>query len=87
MFISNYIIYVILLFIILISLYGYYSGSCKINKKYPSGKKFTLIKTFHFHLSDNLRHCIHKLIGNTSLQKRVSIKSWPETLLNCAFPS
>ena len=85
------IILISLIFVIiccvLIIIYGYNSGSCKINKKYICEKNFCLYKTFKIMLNDVLKKEINILVLNKEIQKRVNIDFYPEKILNCAIPN
>jgi hypothetical protein len=81
------ILLIILLVILLVIYYGYNSGSCQIQKKYICTNNFCLYKEFNLYLNYALKNQIHKLTENKSIQKRVSINTYPETLFNCALPN
>ena len=88
----SYYIYSFLLclfiIIICIIIYGYNSGSCKINKKYICNDNFCLYKEFNIYLQDNIKIQINSLIANKDIQKRVDIKTFlPENIFNCALPN
>ena len=68
-------------------MYGYNSGSCKINKKYICNNNFCLYKEFNIFLHDTIKNEITLLLVNKKIQKRVSITTFPETFLNCALPN
>ena len=71
----------------LVIYYGYKSGSCQIKKKYICTNNFCLYKEFNIYLKYSLKNQINKLTENKSIQKRVSINTYPETLFNCALPN
>ena len=48
-------ILLILVICILLFVYGYYSGSCKINKNYPCNTDFCLYKEFNVYLQDVIK--------------------------------
>lgn len=77
----------ILVFIICIGVYGYHSGSCKINKKYTCTNDFCLYKEFKIYLQDAIKNEINKALTNKEIQKRVNIQTYPETIFNCALPN
>ena len=85
-FFSFYIL-IILIIIISIIVYAYNSGSCQIDKKYICDKKFCLFKEFTIDLNENIKTDIEKMTYDKSLQKRVSISTYPENILNCALPN
>lgn len=74
-------------FTILIMTYGYYSGSCQINKEYECDNDFCLYKQFSVNLGYPIKNDINKMINNSEITKRVEIKMYPETILNCALPN
>jgi hypothetical protein len=81
---------ILLLFIIcciIIIIYGYNSGSCKINKKYICETEFCLYKMFKIILADNIKNEIYELLSNNQIKKRVNIELYPEKILNCAVPN
>ena len=78
---------VIFALIILIVLYGYQSGSCKIIKKYKCSEEFCLYKEFNTILPTEVQSDVNKMIENKQIQKRVEIRMYPETLFKCAFPN
>ena len=82
-----YFLAAIIFIIIVTIMYGYNSGSCKIQKKYVCSNEFCLFKEFHFVLPENYTHSVSQMLTNQSIQKRVSIKMYPETLFNCALPN
>jgi len=75
------------IFIICIFIYGYNSGSCKINKEYKCNNDFCLYSEFKIFLPSIIQNEINNLIKNNSIQKRVEIKMYPETIFNCALPN
>jgi hypothetical protein len=77
----------LLAFIACIVVYGYNSGSCKINKKYICNDDFCLYKEFNVYLQDVIQKEINTLLVNKEIQKRVNIETFPETILNCALPN
>jgi hypothetical protein len=81
------IICLILIFIILIFWYGYNSGACKIKKKYICNDNFCLYKEFNVFLDNIHKKEINELLVNKSIQKRVNISTFPETIFNCALPN
>jgi hypothetical protein len=81
------ILFIIIFIIILLFIYAYHSGSCKIKKDYSCSKKFCLYKLFHVSLSTSLQQNVQKLLVNKNIQKRVSIYTYPESILNCALPN
>jgi hypothetical protein len=89
----NYFYLVLILLILLILLfiitvyYGYVSGSCKINKKYICNNDFCLYKEFKIYLNDIIKKEVNLLLNNKTIQKRVNIQTYPETILNCALPN
>lgn len=76
-----------LIIIFCVCVYGYNSGSCKINKKYICDDKFCLYKEFNVYLQDVIKNEINYLIINKEIQKRVNIETFPETIFNCALPN
>ena len=84
---KHYFILFVLFFAICIILYGYNSGSCKINKKYICDNNFCLFKQFNIFLNDEVKSEINKLLMNKKIQKRVNIEFFPETIFNCATPN
>ena len=78
---------IILLIICLILIYAYNSGSCQINKKYICQDNFCLIKEFNVELSQTILNDVDTMLENKSIQKRVSITSYPENIFNCALPN
>lgn len=77
----------ILCIVVVIGLYGYHSGSCKIQKKYTCTDDFCLYKEFSIFLSQPIQSEIHEMLENNKIQKRVEIQMFPETILNCAVPN
>ena len=74
-------------FIICICVYGYSSGSCKINKKYICNDDFCLYKEFNVFLQEIIKNEINYLLVNKNIQKRVNIETFPETIFTCALPN
>lgn len=74
-------------FIICLCIYGYNSGSCKVNKKYICNDDFCLYKEFNIHLQDIIQNEVNYLTENKEVQKRVNISTFPETIFNCALPN
>jgi hypothetical protein len=88
--ILNYIkvLSIIILFIAsLIIIYAYNSGSCQINKEYICEDNFCLIKEFNIELNQAILNDIDTMLDNKTLQKRVSITTYPENIFNCALPN
>lgn len=85
-YLKNILLIFTLLFLI-IFIYGYNSGSCKINKNYICTKNFCLFKKFKVFLNNESKNEIKFLINNKEIQKRVNINIYPETILNCALPN
>lgn len=81
------IVLIILFFIISIGLYGYNSGSCKINKKYICNDNFCLYKEFKVYFINIIQNEINEILTHKEIQKRVNIETYPETILNCALPN
>lgn len=82
--ILNYIkvLSIIILFIAsLIIIYAYNSGSCQINKEYICEDNFCLIKEFNIELNQAILNDIDTMLDNKTLQKRVSITTYPENIL------
>jgi hypothetical protein len=77
----------ILIILICIILYAYNSGSCKINKDYICDNNFCLIKKFNIDFNETIKNDIQIMLQDKSIQKRVSITSYPENILNCALPN
>jgi len=88
---KNYLYYYIFSFILLVLLlagsYAYNSGSCQINKNYTCSKDFCLHKEFYYELPYNILNEIDSVVNKKDLQKRVSIKMYPEMIFNCAIPN
>ena len=82
----NYI-YITLIILFIFIIYGYNSGSCKINKKYICNQDFCLYKEFNVYLNKIIKNEINYLLGNKKIQQRVNIETFPETILNCALPN
>jgi len=74
-------------FIIIIILYAYNSGSCKLNKNYICNGDFCLYKEFEINLSESIKDEINKMLNLTQIQKRVDIEMYPEIIFNCALPN
>ena len=55
-------------FIICVCLYGYNSGSCKINKKYICNNDFCLYKEFNVYLHDVIKNEINGLINKDTIK-------------------
>jgi len=70
------------------SIYGYNSGSCKINKKKQvvCTNKFCLYKEFYVNINKYLDQ-MKTMLSNKNIQKRVSIQIYPENIFNCALPN
>jgi len=86
----NYIYYLLLwIFVLLICIiaYGYNSGSCKIKKKYICNDEFCLYKEFQIRLHPTIKKEIYEMLENTSIQKRVSIHMYIETIFDSALPN
>ena len=81
------LVIVFILLILCVGLYGYNSGSCKVNKKYICNDFFCLYKEFKIHLREKIRGEVNNMLKHTEIQKRVDIKTYPETILNCALPN
>jgi len=77
----------ILLIVICMTVYGYNSGSCKINKKYICNDDFCLFKEFKVYLESIVKNEINNMLKNSEIQKRVNINTYPENILNCALPN
>lgn len=82
-----FFIFIILIIIIFIIIYAYNSGSCQIDKKYICKNNFCLLKEFSIDLNENIKNDIEKMAYDKSLQKRVSISTYPENIFNCALPN
>jgi len=84
----NITLYIILTILILIIVYGYNSGSCKVQKNFICNKDFCLYKEFSTNiLNYNLKKSINNILLKKNLQKRVSVSIYPEVILNCAVPN
>lgn len=83
---KNYLLFLILI-IFLIFIYGYHSGSCKMDKEYDCNKNFCLHKEFNVVLPDPILNEINMVLKKTDLHKRVNINFYPETIFNCALPN
>ena len=77
----------LLIILILICIYGYNSGSCQINKDYKCDNNFCLYKEFQSNINGHLMNDINQMLDNNEIQKRVSIKTYPENILMCALPN
>jgi hypothetical protein len=85
---TNYIvIFLLICFIFSIFLYYYESGPCQIKKEYICNNNFCLIKEFNVNLNSNHQKDINNMLQNKSIQKRVTIITYPENILNCALPN
>lgn len=82
-----YYLYSVIFIFIIICIYGYNSGSCKIKKKYICSNNFCLYKEFNVYLKNKIKNEINNLIKNKEIQKRVNITTFPETIFNCALPN
>lgn len=80
-------LFFLLLIIFIIILYGYNSGSCKLNKKYICNEDFCLFKEFKIYFTDIIIYEINNLLLKKELQTRVNIETFPETIFNCALPN
>jgi len=78
---------IILTLIILTIVYAYNSGSCQINKEYNCNKDFCLLKEFPVELNETIKNEVDEILEDKSIQRRVSITTYPETILNCALPN
>ena len=78
---------IIFILLILITTYAYNSGSCKINKEYTCNNNFCLLKQFSIDLNETIQADIDKMLSDKSIQKRVSITTYPENIFNCALPN
>ena len=85
--IKFYYLSLFVFFFICIFLYGYNSGSCKLNKKYICNDDFCLYKEFNVYLQDVIKNELNGLILNKEIQKRVNVSTFPETIFNCALPN
>jgi hypothetical protein len=81
------ILILIFIMIFLVILYGYNSGSCKINKKYICDKEFCLYKELKISLPEIVKYEVYEMLKNTSIQKRVNIQTYFENIFNCALPN
>jgi len=81
------ILFILVMLIIVICLYGYNSGSCKRTKSYPCTDDFCLSKQFKVTLPNTIQHEIKDVLANKKIQKRVDIQTSPETLFHCALPN
>jgi hypothetical protein len=70
-----------------VSAYAYFSGSCHRNKVFPCDETFCLYKEFPLALPHRVEDDIHGLLLNKDIQKRVSIRMFPETVMRCALPN
>lgn len=77
----------LLLLIILLIIYGYFSGSCQIDKEYKCEKNFCLIKEFDASLNNKLHQDIQEMLKMSEIQKRVVVKMFVENIFNCAIPN
>ena len=77
----------VLVFIICLFIYGYNSGSCQVNKQYICNNNFCLYKEFNVILDNTIKNEINNLLINKTIQKRVNITSFRETIFNCALPN
>jgi hypothetical protein len=87
---KNYVLYLFISFLVIffiICMYGYKSGSCKINKKYICSEDFCLYKEFNVFLTNIIKKEINSLLVKKDIQKRVEIVTFPETIFNCALPN
>jgi hypothetical protein len=77
------------IFIILVTIivYAYNTGSCQLDKKYFCDGKFCLLKEFAIELNENIKNDIEVMTLDKSIQKRVSITTYPENIFNCALPN
>jgi hypothetical protein len=82
----NYLLFLVLV-ICLIFIYGYHSGSCKIDKEYNCNKEFCLQKQFSVILPESILNEINMVLKKRKLQKRVNINFYIETIFNCALPN
>jgi hypothetical protein len=84
----KFISIIILIILIFIITYAYNSGSCQLDKKdYNCDNNFCLIKKFNVDFNETIKDDIQRMLENKSIQKRVSITSYPENILNCALPN
>ena len=77
----------VFVFIICLFIYGYNSGSCQVNKQYICNNNFCLYKEFNVILDNTIKNEINNLLINKTIQKRVNITSFRETIFNCALPN
>ena len=77
----------IIIAIIIVVVYGYNSGSCQREKNYVCNKEFCLHKEFKIYLNPTILKQINEMTNNKSIQKRVTITTYPEMLFNCALPN
>jgi hypothetical protein len=84
-------VYITFLFILSITIfiifYAYNSESCKLNKKYICNNNFCLFKEFKIYLPKVVINEINEMLKYKNIQKRVNIKTFPETIFNCALPN
>ena len=85
-YLSLLFVFIMCLFICLF-IYGYNSGSCKVNKKYICNNNFCLYEEFNVILDNTIKNEINNLLINKTIQKRVNITSFRETIFNCALPN
>jgi hypothetical protein len=78
---------ILLIFLLLVGVYGYNSGSCQITKEYKCDKNFCLYKEFQSNMNGDLIRDIKQMLDNKEIQKRVSIKMYPENIMMCALPN
>ena len=78
---------IIVILILVGIIYGYNSGSCKIKKKYKCHDDFCLYKEFPVYLKEDIKNEVDNMLDNKSIQKRVNINIYPETIFNCAIPN
>lgn len=81
------ILVVLIIVVVIIYIYGYYSGSCKINKKYICNNNFCLHKEFKIQLNSIITNEITQVLKNDTIQKRVTINTYPEVFFDCALPN
>ena len=82
-----WVVFFVLVIVIIIGTYGYNTGSCKINKKYPCSDDFCLYKEFNVSFREPVKNEIDSMMDNKQIQKRVNIETFQETILNCALPN
>ena len=58
-----------------------------MNKKYICNNNFCLYEEFNVILDNTIKNEINNLLINKTIQKRVNITSFRETILNCALPN